>query len=121
MEPVLMIARALADESRMRALLALDGRELCVCQVIELLALAPSTVSKHLSVLKQAGLVQGQKRGRWMYYRQADARAGPHIRQALEWLRAGLSGSERIKADRKRLASILRADREALCKKQSSR
>jgi DNA-binding transcriptional ArsR family regulator len=113
--------RALADENRVRALLALDGRELCVCQIIELLALAPSTVSKHMSVLRQAGLVQGQKRGRWMYYRQADAQAGLHVRQALEWLRAGLSRSIRIQDDRKRLAAIVKADRDELCKKQNAR
>jgi DNA-binding transcriptional ArsR family regulator len=92
-----------------------------VCQIIELLALAPSTVSKHMSVLKQAGLVQGQKRGRWMYYRQASAQAPLHVGQALDWLRSSLHGSPRIKDDRKRLHSILKVNRENLCKKQSVR
>jgi DNA-binding transcriptional ArsR family regulator len=45
MESVLAITRALADVNRVRALLVLDGRELCVCQLIEFLELAPSTVS----------------------------------------------------------------------------
>jgi ArsR family transcriptional regulator, arsenate/arsenite/antimonite-responsive transcriptional repressor len=121
MESVLAITRALSDENRIRALLALDDRELCVCQIIELLALAPSTVSKHMTVLKHAGMVQGQKRGRWMYYRQADRQAAPHVRQALDWLRANLSGSTRIKDDQKRLSTILKVDREDLCKKQNAR
>ncbi len=54
MHSFMAITKALADENRIRILLALDGRELCVCQIIELLGLAPSTVSKHMSVLSQA-------------------------------------------------------------------
>jgi DNA-binding transcriptional ArsR family regulator len=46
-----------------------DFGELCVCQIIELLGLVPSTVSKHMSILKQAGLVENRKEARWMYYR----------------------------------------------------
>lgn len=60
------ITKALAEENRVRILLALEGRELCVCQIFELLDLAPSTVSKHLSILRQARLVEGRKEGRWM-------------------------------------------------------
>ena len=67
------INKALSDESRVRALLALRDQELCVCQLIELLGLAPSTVSKHMTILKQAGLVEGRKDGRWIYYRLADS------------------------------------------------
>ncbi|MDR3503774.1 MAG: metalloregulator ArsR/SmtB family transcription factor [Legionella sp.] len=67
MEHILTIARALADENRVRLLLALRDKEVCVCQLIELLQLAPSTVSKHMSILKQARLMTGKKKGRWMY------------------------------------------------------
>ncbi|MBW2408107.1 MAG: winged helix-turn-helix transcriptional regulator, partial [Deltaproteobacteria bacterium] len=48
------ITRALSDQNRVRALMALKDRELCVCQIIELLDLAPSTVSKHMSILANA-------------------------------------------------------------------
>ncbi len=51
------ITRALADESRIRVLFAVREGELCACQIVEFLALAGSTVSKHLSALYQAGLV----------------------------------------------------------------
>jgi ArsR family transcriptional regulator len=61
MRDVISIAKALSDENRVRIVGMLDGRELCVCQVIELLALAPSTVSKHLAILKQARLIDGRK------------------------------------------------------------
>ena len=53
------ITKALADENRVRILLALHGRdELCVCQLIDLLQLAPSTVSKHLFILRNARLIK---------------------------------------------------------------
>ena len=92
-----------------------------MCQLIELLQLAPSTVSKHMSVLKQAKLVTGSKKGRWMYYRQANAAAPVEARQALVWIRASLSSSDRIRVDQKRLAAILKLDRGKLCRNQSGR
>ena len=49
--------------------LALRQKEFCLCQIIELVGLAPSTVSKHMSILKQSRLVNSRKDGRWMYYR----------------------------------------------------
>ena len=57
MREFMNITKALADANRVRMLLALRGRELCVCQITELFGLAPSTMSKHLSILYQAGLV----------------------------------------------------------------
>lgn len=121
METALAVMRALADESRVRALMALEGRELCVCQIIALLALAPSTVSKHMTILKQAGLVRGEKRGRWMHYRQAGAQAPPAVRGALAWLRKSTAGARIVREDRRRLTAILKADRERLCRKQGAR
>ena len=65
------VTKALADENRVRMLLALQKQELCVCQIIELVKLAPSTVSKHMSILRAARLVDARKDGRWMFYRLA--------------------------------------------------
>ncbi len=121
MNSFLNLTRALSDENRLRALLALEGRALCVCQIIELLELAPSTVSKHMSILKQAGLVEGQKRGRWMYYRQPDGKAPDEARQALAFVRACLLHSQRARQDQRRLAAILKLDRNAICRRQAGR
>lgn len=60
MRDLMAVLKALADENRVRVLLAVQGRELCVCQIVELLGRAPSTVSKHLSILHQARLVDAQ-------------------------------------------------------------
>ena len=121
MESILAITRALSDENRVRALLALGDREVCVCQLIELLQLAPSTVSKHMSILKQAGLVAGQKKGRWMYYRLPGAKASPAIRQALSWVRQAASTAPHIQEDSERMEKILRTSRDRLCERQAAR
>ncbi len=57
------IAKALAHPSRLLMLEALENREQCVCELTELVGADQSTVSKHLAVLKQAGLVEDRKDG----------------------------------------------------------
>ncbi len=115
---VMMIAKALADENRVRALLALEGRELCVCQIIELLGLAPSTVSKHMTILKQARLVECRKHGRWAYYRLAGDEAPREAQEALAWVCKSLAGTPTVQRDAERLEEILKIDPEGLCRRQ---
>jgi len=117
MRDFVTLARALADESRVRVLLALQERELCVCQIIELLGLAPSTVSKHMSILRQARLVDSRKDGRWIYYRLADEDVPAPAREAVAWATRSLSGEPQIRKDNARLKQILRIEREELCKR----
>ncbi len=118
MREVLDITKALADGSRLRILLALTDGELCVCQIVELLQLAPSTVSKHMSILRQARLVAARKDGRWMYYRLAQRDAPPAVRQALAWIRRSLTDAPQTSQDKQRLAKILAMNPEELCKGQ---
>ena len=60
--------KAAGDGTRLRILKMLEPGSLCVCQVVEALGLSQSTVSKHLSVLESAGLVEGERRGKWIHY-----------------------------------------------------
>lgn len=105
--------KALADPNRVRALMALRDRELCVCRIIGLLQLAPSTVSKHLTILKQAGLIEGRKAGRWMHYRLPD-HPPSEVWKTLEWVFQSLEDSEQIEADKIRMAEIDGMDIEEL-------
>ena len=118
MRELMNITKALADENRLRMLLALQPGELCVCQLTELLGLAMSTVSKHLSVLYQAGLVTVRKEGRWMYYSLPGKGAPTAAREAVGWVRRSLAGSERMAEDAKRLKKVLAMDLGELCKRQ---
>lgn len=115
----LSITKALADESRLRILMALNGRELCVCQITELLGLAPSTVSKHMSILTQARLVENRKDGRWRYYRQADDKAPQEVCEAISWIHRSLITDDGIRQDTVKLEKILALDPENLCRIQS--
>ena len=63
MRPFMDITKALSDDNRVRLLCALQPGELCVCQLIELIGLAPSTVSKHMTILRQAGLITSRSPG----------------------------------------------------------
>ncbi len=105
--------KALSDPNRVRSLVALRDRELCVCRIIKLLQLAPSTVSKHLTILKQSGLIEGRKEGRWMHYRLPDDRSSD-IWKTLDWLFQSLENSPEIIADRERLEEIMKTDIEEL-------
>jgi ArsR family transcriptional regulator len=114
MHEFLTITKALSDESRVRALMCLSEGELCVCQIIRVLGLAPATVSKHMSILQQARLVQRRKEGRWHYYRLAGREADPMVREALRWALKSLSDEKPIAADRRELCGVKRTDRAKL-------
>ncbi len=68
------LLKALADPHRLRILatLARASDEVCVCDFTAALPLNQPTVSHHLRVLREAGLVTGERRGTWVYYRLAD-------------------------------------------------
>lgn len=110
MNQYLSITRALSDEARVRALVALRGGELCLCQVIDLLGLAPSTVSKHMSLLHDAGLVIRRKQGRWHYYRLAGRDAPPVVRRAIKWTLESLKEEPSLAEDAETLCCVRAKD-----------
>lgn len=120
MRHLLSITKALADPSRLRILWALRDGELCVCQIMELLALAPSTVSRHLSVLATGGLVESRKEGRWAYYRLPGRSASSEVRGALRWVESVREQEPAAQEDAARLEEILKLSPEELCDRQAN-
>jgi DNA-binding transcriptional ArsR family regulator len=118
MRDLLAITKALADENRLRAVALLEGRELCLCQIVEVLGLASSTVSRHMSILHQARLVETRKQGRWAYFRLADEDAPDTVRDAIGMVLAALSQDKQGKLDRKELKAVLKLEPEELCRRQ---
>lgn len=112
------ILSALSDESRLRTFLILKGRELCVCQIVALLGLATSTVSKHLSILKGAGLISSRKHGRWVYYMRDDKKASAAIKNLIVCIDAAAGETGLGKGDFKKITNICSMDLEKLCKTQ---
>ena len=109
------MTKALSDENRVRALMMLCKGELCVCQLIEMLSLAPSTVSKHMSILRQARLVESRKEGRWMYYRLADENSPKEATQAIRWAQNSLAKDKQILADARQVKGVCKMDKKQLC------
>lgn len=121
MKNLVNIANALSDLNRVRALLALRNGELCVCRIIELLNLAPSTVSKHMQILKQAGLVESRKEERWIYYNIVTDCCDSTVEGALKWLDIAAKNDSVFEQDSKRLLSICAQTPESLCIKRKKR
>jgi DNA-binding transcriptional ArsR family regulator len=114
MKEFMSIAKALADDNRVRILMFLRDGELCVCQIIEMLQLAPSTVSKHLAILRSAGLIDSRKKGRWIYY-HLPTEPSAVAAGAIRWVRESLEHDRRVNADDRELKRVRAACLEELC------
>ena len=121
MREFMNITKALADETRVRIVMSLRDGELCVCQITELFGMAPSTVSKHLSILYQAGLVASRKNERWVYYRLPGADMSKQVRMAIDLTNKCLETETQIVADAKTLKKILKIDPTILCKSRGTK
>lgn len=119
MRNLMAVLKALADENRVRILTALVPKELCVCQIVELLGLAPSTVSKHMAILKQARLVDSRKDGRWMFYCLAKDDTTVEAEEMTSLVCRLFAGDPQEREDAKRMKRILKMDRDDLCRTQN--
>jgi DNA-binding transcriptional ArsR family regulator len=112
LDDLVEMAKGLAHPGRLRILAMLAGGELCVCQMTAVLALAPSTVSQHLSVLSRGGLVAERKEGKLVFYRLRDDGAGAALLPPLLEL---LAADSKVKSDRDVLARLRRVPVATLC------
>jgi len=90
MKPFIRVMKALSDPNRVKVMKMLGIRHLCVCEITAILGLAQPTVSKHLKVLEEAGLVESCKEGSWVNYRLSTQAINPYVAEMLarldEWL-----------------------------------
>jgi ArsR family transcriptional regulator len=106
--------KALSDETRLRILGLLLNGELCVCELMAILNLPQSTVSRHLAYLKNSGLVSDQRRGTWMHYRLVDSDSTFH-RELLEFLQDTLARLPQVREDQKKLSRQPLRNASAIC------
>ncbi len=111
------IANALSDPNRLRLLVACLDRERCVCQLVELIDLSNASISKHLSMLKRAGLLESRKEGRWVHYRTPDTPTAM-VADAIGFVQSHAFNDEVIVADREKLIEIDAIDPIELAKMQ---
>jgi arsenate reductase/ArsR family transcriptional regulator len=107
--------KAAGDPTRARILKLLEGGPLCVCQVQAVLGLAPSTVSKHLAILRAAGLVDDRRSGKWIEYAHAGEPRNPFAPSVLALLGGPLDADPRVAADRERLGTVTAIPLAELC------
>lgn len=110
-----LVMKAVGDPTRTRILKLLEGGGLCGCQVQAVLALAPSTVSKHLTNLRLAGLVEDRRNGKWIEYALTASSGNPHAQPVLALLHAALDRDPVIVADRRRLRAVKAIPLAELC------
>ena len=115
------VSKALADDKRVRIVALLRHRCLCVCQITAVLNLAPSTISKHLSILRQARLIEMEKEGHWIHCRLTKVASSHPAAGALRWVASAIAGSVRVNEDQKSLRAILKVEPEEICRRQLRR
>ena len=91
MKKYVRVMKALSDPNRVRVLKILEGGPLCVCEIQEVLKLAQPTVSIHMKILEDAGLVQKERQGTWMIYSHADGDDSVYAKTMLAALRDWLN------------------------------
>ena len=102
--------KALSDETRLRILSLLRQGELCVCDLMAVLQLPQSTISRHLAVLRNTGWVIDRRQGVWMYYRLTDE--GLPMRHCILM---HLMETQTAKSDQERLYLYLTQKKHSAC------
>ena len=108
----LKIFKALSDKNRLRIMKMLEVKPMCVCEITAVLNLAPSTVSKHLSLLHDAELIEDRKEGKWVNYSLPKEARTPEASEMLGFLRRSLGDALEVLADKEK---TIAADRMELC------
>jgi len=108
MKDIVNIFKALADPTRLRIVLLLRQRELCVCELMAILEMEQSRVSHHMRVLREAGLAEDVREGRWIIYRLL-----PDVFPVLDGLLTGalrdrIEGAGEAEADARKLDACVR-------------
>jgi len=106
------VFKSLSDGNRLRILKMLEIRPLCVCEITDVLELATSTVSKHLSILRDAGFILDEKVGKWVNYRLNQSETDTYAAQLMPLLAKWLPDDETVRKDVEKVISV---DRDAIC------
>ncbi len=112
MRNLIKLFKALSDTNRIRILKMLEARSLCVCEITDVLNLANSTVSKHLSILRDAELIIDEKDGKWVNYYLNTSKTERYVSELLPLLSTWLPDDETIRKDAEKVKSV---DRNILC------
>src|SRR5512136_3045761 len=105
MKKIANILKALSDDTRLRVIKLLQERELCVCELMQVLEMSQPRISRHMSVLKNAGLVEDRREGKWVHY---SLRNGEEIKAVLKTISLMAGDDTVVQEDKKKLQRALR-------------
>ena len=108
MELYLKVMKALSDHSRVKILKILQIKELCVCEIRSLLGFSQPTISKHLKILEEAGLVESHKDKMWVNYKLSGDKTNVFALTSLENLHDWLAEDPELKSLLKTVPAISR-------------
>ena len=114
MKDFVKVMKALSDPNRVKIVKMLQHKKLCVCEIQVLLQVAQPSVSKHLKVLENAGIVESSKDGLWVNYSLTDGSISPYVSSVIGNLRHWLNDDPQI---RDMVSKLPGTRREDLCKK----
>ncbi|MBW1637181.1 MAG: winged helix-turn-helix transcriptional regulator [Deltaproteobacteria bacterium] len=106
MKSFIRVMKAVSDPNRVRVLKLLQANELCVCEIQGLLGLAQSTVSKHMKLLEDAGMVERKRQGTWIIYNLADGSESVYAETMLLEIRHWLENDKELNRMRKALPGV---------------
>ena len=110
MRDFIRVMKALSDPNRVKIVKMLQNKVMCVCEIQAILGLAQPTVSKHLQVLENAGLVNYQKDGLWVNYHLTDGNSNPYVATLLGNLKHWLDDESEIARIVEQLPTVNRTD-----------
>ena len=108
MENTVILFQALAENSRLRILKCLQVRAACVCELTQATGMSQTRVSRHLGILRDAGLVQDTRDAQWVIYSLAQPPTQALVGKVLILLAEWGEDNEQVIEDRKRLATATR-------------
>ena len=114
MNKLVVVAKAFADPTRVRILAALRGGELCVCELSDALDVTQSTLSTHLQVIRDAGLVQTRRDGKWIYY-AVRPESGQLLESVFGFFATTVKKDPAIRHDQQQLAARLKERKGGAC------
>jgi ArsR family transcriptional regulator, arsenate/arsenite/antimonite-responsive transcriptional repressor len=117
MRDLLKVFKAAGDKNRLRILKMLEHKNMCVCELSAALGITQPSVSKHMSLLKEAGLVRDEREGQWIIYRLCDEKINQYAPAVLKQLEAWVNDDPCVKHDKKTAATLCRQE---ICKKTTN-
>lgn len=115
MRELLKVFKAVGDKNRLRILKMLEQKDMCVCELSAALSITQPSVSKHLSLLKEAGLVADERDGQWIEYSLCQEKVNQYAPVILKQLKSWVNNDPCVTHDRKTAATLCRQE---ICKKK---